>query len=208
MTFTNYCTRTTWKQLKYHFTTWFKYARCSLETRQVGTRENINVATYLKWTGKATIKNITELIILTMLSEKEKLKRAKLKARKLDKKEKKRTSIKVLTKKADDLWSLAVKKWGKCEVCWITTYLNAHHIFSRHNKSTRWDLDNGICLCSGCHVFSDKFSAHKTPTDFTYWLEKQYSKEYIEILARKAHKPITVTSELLQEIIEKLKEKL
>jgi hypothetical protein len=86
--------------------------------------------------------------------------------------------------------------------------LNAHHIFSRHNKSTRWDIDNGICLCAGCHVFSDQFSAHKTPSEFTYWLEKQYSREYIEILWQKARKPLKVTPEFLLVKIEELESKL
>jgi len=72
----------------------------------------------------------------------------------------------------------------------------------------RWDLDNGICLCSGCHVFSDKLSAHKTPTDFTYWLEKQYSREYLEILGRKANTPLKVEPEYLKAVIIYLKSKL
>ena len=115
---------------------------------------------------------------------------------------------KSLPKKADDLWSKVVRKVWACAVCWKKENLNAHHIFTRHNKSTRWDLDNGICLCSWCHVFSDTFSAHKTPTEFTYWLEKQYSREYLETLNRKANTPLHVEPEFLKATIIYLKSQL
>ena len=50
-------------------------------------------------------------------------------------------------------------------------------------------------------MFSDKLSAHKTPTDFTYWLEKQYSREYLEALGRKANEPLKVDPEYLKATI-------
>lgn len=142
--------------------------------------------------------------------EKERLKREKLKARALARKEKakvKRES-KSLPKKADMLWSLAVRKLGECSYCGSRENLNAHHIFSRHNKSVRWDLDNGICLCAKHHVFSDQFSAHKTPTEFTYWLEKQYSKEWLENLAKKANSIGQTDSEFLKATIIYLQSKV
>ena len=94
-----------------------------------------------------------------------------------------------IDKKLDDAWSLLVKlKAGnKCEYCGKEKPLNSHHIFSRSNKSVRWDLKNGMCLCVGHHTFNSRFSAHKTPTEFTYWLEKVKGKEYINRLTVKAH---------------------
>lgn len=115
---------------------------------------------------------------------------------------------KSLPKKADFLWAKVVRQVWACAYCGKAENLNAHHIFSRHNKSVRWDLENWICLCSWCHVFSDKFSAHKTPTDFTYWLEKQYSREWLETLGRKANTPLHVDSEYLQATIIYLKNEL
>lgn len=112
---------------------------------------------------------------------------------------------KSLPKKADDFWSKTVRKVWKCAYCGSTENLNAHHIFTRHNKSVRWDLENWICLCAKHHVFSDEFSAHKTPTDFTYWLETQYSREWLENLGRKANKPLHVDSEFLKATIIYLK---
>ena len=69
----------------------------------------------------------------------------------------------------DDLRSklIKIRAGFKCEYCWATKYLNSHHIFTRNNYSTRYDLDNGICLCSKHHTLSSSFSAHKTPMEFS-----------------------------------------
>lgn len=99
---------------------------------------------------------------------------------------KKRTGI---DGKLDDAWSKLVKlrAGNKCEVCGKTSPLNSHHIYSRSKKSVRWDAMNGVCLCVGHHTFSSKFSAHKTPTEFTYWLEEKKGKAFMETLTIKAN---------------------
>lgn len=91
--------------------------------------------------------------------------------------------------KLDDAWAKLVKlKAGmKCEYCGKQTHLNSHHIYSRSKKSTRWSVINGICLCVGHHVFSSSFSAHKTPLEFTDWLERYKGKEFIDLLRVKAN---------------------
>lgn len=91
--------------------------------------------------------------------------------------------------KLDDAWSLLVKLIAgmKCEVCGKTHPLNSHHIFSRSNRSVRWDAKNGVCLCVGCHTFSSKFSAHKTPTEFTIWLYEKKGEEFMDVLRIKAN---------------------
>lgn len=79
----------------------------------------------------------------------------------------------------DELWSklIKIRAWLRCEYCWGTKFLNAHHIFTRNNYSTRYDLDNGICLCSKHHTLSSTFSAHKTPMEFTEWILAQRWQE-------------------------------
>ena len=72
--------------------------------------------------------------------------------------------------KLDILWALKVKEFGICERCGKNSYLNAHHIYSRSNRAVRWDLNNGICLCAGCHVLCTD-SAHKAPADFIDWVK-------------------------------------
>jgi len=91
--------------------------------------------------------------------------------------------------KLDTAWSLLVKlKAGmKCEYCGKTTYLNSHHIFSRSKRSTRWNVNNGVCLCVGHHTFSSTFSAHKTPLEFVDWLTNKKGEEFIDRLRIQAH---------------------
>lgn len=36
--------------------------------------------------------------------------------------------------------------------------MNAAHIVRRGNKGVRWRLDNGLCLCVGCHYWLDNSS--------------------------------------------------
>ena len=92
---------------------------------------------------------------------------------------KSRTTIR---NKLDKQWAIIIRQKGRCEVCGKESYLNAHHFYSRSALSTRWDLDNGFCLCTGCHVFSSKFSAHKTPADFVDWAVKQRGKDWLDML--------------------------
>ena len=97
--------------------------------------------------------------------------------------------LKGIDGKLDEAWSMAVKKKAgfKCEHCHKRSPLNSHHIFSRSKRSVRWDVMNGICLCVGCHTFSSKFSAHKTPTEFTNWLYRYKGQEYMDLLTLKAN---------------------
>jgi predicted restriction endonuclease len=70
--------------------------------------------------------------------------------RKLPKKDSKRAIMKEL----DIAWAKKVKSlMPECAVCGRTSYLNAHHIFSRRYMSTRWNINNGISLCRGCHLY-------------------------------------------------------
>ena len=99
-------------------------------------------------------------------------------------KKKKTKTRKQSCKKLDEVRSKLVKvrAWFKCEHCWKTTYLNSHHIFTRNNYSTRFDLDNWICLCSWCHTMSKRFSAHRTPTEFTERVKEfRWQKRYDEL---------------------------
>jgi hypothetical protein len=94
-----------------------------------------------------------------------------------------------IDKKLDDAWSLLVKlKAGnECEYCHNKQTLNSHHVFTRTNKSTRWDIMNGICLCAYHHTLSSKFSAHGTPTIFAEWLIKKRGESWHNLLRIRAH---------------------
>lgn len=92
----------------------------------------------------------------------------------------------VTDEKCNKLWSQIVRSPGKCEYCGKTEHLQAHHIFGRSNKAVLWDVDNGVCLCAGCHKFSRIFSAHETPTEFTIWLFEYKGDIFMENLRAKA----------------------
>lgn len=116
--------------------------------------------------------------------------------------------LKGIDGRLDDLWSELVKLQAnyKCEYCGTDKNLNSHHIFSRSNRSVRWDEANGVCLCVSHHTFNSKFSAHKTPTEFTYWLESEYGRPFVDELRVKANSTKKWTKWEKQERENELKE--
>lgn len=92
----------------------------------------------------------------------------------------------LLSKKLDTAWSKKIRQYGCCEVCGKTKPLNAHHFHGRRVRSTRWELDNGFCLCVGCHKYSTDLSAHETPACFTFWaIERRGQKWFDDLLIKK-----------------------
>jgi len=91
----------------------------------------------------------------------------------------------------DDAWSLLVKLRAghQCEIpmCGKTQYLNSHHIYTRANRSTRWDVKNGVCLCPSHHTLDSKFSAHGSPVLFVKWLVKTKGNDFMNALELRAH---------------------
>lgn len=82
--------------------------------------------------------------------------------------------------KEDIAWSFAVRErdhWT-CQRCGSRyppkkpgdgssrSGLDAAHIFSRRLKSLRHDLENGVSLCTGCHLSW----AHYQPLEFREWV--------------------------------------
>jgi len=74
-------------------------------------------------------------------------------------------SRKTLVAKLDKLISEQVRAKGKCERCGKTSTLQAAHIYSRNYKHLRWEPENLICLCSGCH-----FWWHLNPVEAIIWV--------------------------------------
>jgi hypothetical protein len=101
---------------------------------------------------------------------------------------KEKPSRKQWVKKLDVLWSQVVKlrAKGMCEKCGRKEYLNSHHIFSRSNFSTRWDIDNGIALCPTHHTLGND-SAHKCGIEFAEWLKDKRGEEWYKKLRFRAH---------------------
>lgn len=91
--------------------------------------------------------------------------------------------------KLDIAWSKLVKlrAKNKCEYCGKKTTLNSHHIFSRVNRSVRWDVKNGISLCVKHHISCTKTSAHGAPLSFHKWLTEYRGEKELDMLTFKAH---------------------
>lgn len=107
----------------------------------------------------------------------------------------------------DELWSELIKLIAekKCEYCGKLEHLNSHHIFSRSNLQVRWDIDNGVCVCVGHHVFGNT-SAHKSPIEFIEWLKEKRGNEWYERLREKSRKVGQIYDEDKIKIKQSLKE--
>jgi 5-methylcytosine-specific restriction endonuclease McrA len=60
--------------------------------------------------------------------------------------------------------------------------LDAAHIWSRAIKKVRHDPDNGLALCTGCHLSW----AHRNPLDFHAWVKERLGEEKYEALMIRA----------------------
>ncbi len=108
-----------------------------------------------------------------------------------------------LQKVADRLWfELLIEK--DCEVCGKCGNLQEHHFFPKGSFSNlRYDLDNGISICQGCHM------AHHlkgNPTIHQIIIEKRGIAWY-ESLLKKSREPVESSSRTIgyyQEVIKKL----
>lgn len=87
-----------------------------------------------------------------------------------------------LIKKLDKIVSLIIRSKGHSDKSGKADNLQDCHIFSRSCMSTRWDLDNHICLTAGEHLFW----AHKNPIEFTEWVKGFLGLEKYEALRVKA----------------------
>lgn len=79
-------------------------------------------------------------------------------------------------KKADALkeWADAVKvrDGHKCVMCGATESLSAHHIMRKRLWTDfKLDLENGVTLCKGCHLFR-RTSAHLGEFFFNEWVRR------------------------------------
>jgi hypothetical protein len=95
---------------------------------------------------------------------------------------------KTLKKKCDALWSeiVKIKANYKCEYTMkhkCSATLNSHHIYGRAAHSTRFDIDNGICVCYNAHKI-----AEQSPRVFYTWLESYRGTDKLDEIERKHNK--------------------
>lgn len=86
-----------------------------------------------------------------------------------------------LKRMADQLWSSIVRAAGKCRICGSAERLQAAHGHSRTYMGTRWDLRNGWCLCSGCHM-----TMTHNPLAWSRFLQTEWGPELYDVMTAKA----------------------
>ena len=119
-----------------------------------------------------------------------------------------RPEIKRLKKQCDDLWSEIVKlKAGYvCEKCGKgkpDVVLNSHHIITRKIYSTRWLIENGVCLCYRDHIYW----AHVEFEAFREWCSKIRDYAMLNFRRKQPFKKDYMAIKLyLEQELKKLKE--
>ena len=119
----------------------------------------------------------------------------------------KKPSRKTLVRNLDKVWSQAVREKAdsQCDHCGKVGPLNSHNFYSRSVYSVRWDIENGFCLCVGCHVFSSKFSAHKTPAEFVEWASEVRGDKWYESLKDRKNTIRKFKNFELEELLEEVR---
>ncbi len=67
------------------------------------------------------------------------------------------------------------------------------HVFSRRNISTRWDPDNALCLCTGCHAYWGE-----EPLEMYEWYKKKYGEAQFDALLLRKNIPTKVDKKLIR----------
>lgn len=82
-----------------------------------------------------------------------------------------------MTRKLDSRCSLIIRSRMECAWCCnhveSISDLQCAHIFSRTYRNTRWDLDNLVNLCPGCH-----FYGHRNPIAFVEFIKNTWLSVY------------------------------
>ena len=85
-------------------------------------------------------------------------------------------------RRADRLFSEIITSVGRCDYCRSDSQLTCAHIISRRFKSTRWDLDNAICLCFNHHRY---FTEH--PAEWIEYIDSRLGVGFYDRMRMKAN---------------------
>ncbi len=115
----------------------------------------------------------------------------------------KKPNRKKLIFEADKLWASIVKsRDGKCIYCGSGRNLNAHHIFTKaRHGNLRWEPDNGVTLCAGCHTFG----VHINPAPYMLKIIEYVGNDVMErlrVIAQERPSPLRLND--IQLIVDRL----
>lgn len=90
--------------------------------------------------------------------------------------------MKIKIDKLDVLFSRFIRLRDKvCQRCGGSGGLQCSHFYGRAKKSVRWDEDNSVALCFGCHQY---FTAN--PYEHTVWFENHLGVARFELLGSRS----------------------
>jgi len=113
-----------------------------------------------------------------------------------------KTERKKLVDKLDQLTSQIVRLYehGKCEHCGKEA-TQVHHYFTRSRYSVRWDFDNLLAVCFGCHTFW----CHKYFEECRDYLISRIGEESFSKLKLKSNKIANFSVVDLRQMVEEYK---
>ena len=116
----------------------------------------------------------------------------------------KKTKKQILEAECDKLWSQCIIARDRtCRGSNSSDRLSAHHIRSRTHRSTRWDLDNGLCLSWKVH-----FLQKANPERFQDLIINIIGDEKYAALKRKSLQVVDYSTSDLEEKRDNLRRKL
>ena len=80
-----------------------------------------------------------------------------------------------------------------CQRCGGTGGLQTSHFWGRAKKVTRWDEENAVLLCFGCHQYF-----HSRPLEHSRWFEEHLGQPAFDLLEARAHIPTKVDEKLIE----------
>jgi hypothetical protein len=112
--------------------------------------------------------------------------------------------------KLDKLFSqyIRTRDGWKCQVC-FTQYeppamgLHCAHIFTRGNKSTRYDSENAVAMCYGHHARMDA-----NPLDKYEWYVKRFGQKQFDALKIRTKIPQKIDEKMIEIGLKKELERL
>ena len=104
-----------------------------------------------------------------------------------------RNMVKVLD--ADARAQVFERDGYRCVRCNSQKGIQWCHIFTRRNLSTRWERENALTLCAGCHLWWHEHLAISVP-----WFIKNWPQRYEAMLAKFNDRSKIRVSELYAEL--------
>lgn len=114
----------------------------------------------------------------------------------------KKVTRKSIVKRLDTLVSQIVRaREPYCVLCGSTQRLQAGHLFSRVNYSTRWDLTNVWTQCASCNFKHELYS-----WPFYKWFITKFGQSKFDELYAKHNQVSKLKDYQLEELYQELKE--